>query len=137
MTDTVAEPQTTRADAIQGLRDFADFLEANEDASLPSGLYALDYQWGKENLLARTRELGGLWNKKEDGAYFSLVRHFGPVRYEVYTTRSEVCERVVTGTRTVTREEYDPDALAQVPKRTVTAEEEIVEWRCPPSLLAD
>jgi hypothetical protein len=52
----------------------------------------------------------------------------------VLCDRNEVCEKVVTGTREVTKEVPDPEALAAVPKVTVTETVEDVEWRCHPIL---
>lgn len=51
--------------------------------------------------------------------------------------RAQVCERVVTGTQTVTEEVLDPDYLAAAPKITVTREVESVEWKCGPILASD
>jgi hypothetical protein len=54
------------------------------------------------------------------------------LKVKVTTYRDAVCERVVTGTREVTREVRDPDALAAVPTTTVTETVEDVEWVCAP-----
>jgi hypothetical protein len=50
---------------------------------------------------------------------------------DVFTSRSEVCERKVTGTRTVTK------TRVVVPAVTEEYEdiEEVTEWECPPSIL--
>lgn len=58
----------------------------------------------------------------------------GLVNIWVYASRSEVCERVVKGTREVTKEVPDPEALKAVPKVTVTETVEDVEWVCMPIL---
>ena len=64
------------------------------------------------------------------------ARAFGPHTLKAWSTHDRVCERVVVGTETVTREEPDPEALKQVPTVTVTEEREVIEWRCPESILA-
>lgn len=69
-----------------------------------------------------------------DGQFFAITVEFGWLQLYVYATRSEVCERVVTGTREVVEEIPDPEALATVPTTQVTRTEEIVEWRCGPLL---
>lgn len=56
------------------------------------------------------------------------------IRFNVY--RDEFCTRVVGGTREITEEVPDPDALAAVPTVTWTRTEDIVEWQCE-SVLAD
>lgn len=70
-----------------------------------------------------------------DDTFRNAVGHFGAVKVKLLTYRTEVCERVVTGTETVTKKVKDPEALAAVPEIEVTEEVERVEWRCG-SLLA-
>ncbi|MHB1950203.1 MAG: hypothetical protein ACYCQK_01860 [Acidiferrobacteraceae bacterium] len=83
------------------------------------------------------RAIGGRWEKEqnEDMRQMRLVRRFGPHRIMLFTARENVCERVVVGTETVTREMPDPDA-PPVPTITVTEEVERFEWRCSPLLAA-
>jgi hypothetical protein len=59
---------------------------------------------------------------------------WGAIGLHVYARRDQVCERVVTGTETVTRTVKDPAALAEVPEVEVTEEVEIVKWECKPLL---
>lgn len=132
---------------VQGLRDLADALEAHPEIPLPSTpLFArvsppadLDDDRKREYAKRRAAEIARAIPRKVDkrvfGATFSLAATFGPITVDFDFNRDQVCERVVTGVRTVTEEEPDPDAMAQVPKRTVTREVEDVEWRCPDSLL--
>lgn len=68
-----------------------------------------------------------------DGYYRKFVAHFGPLSLKLWTSRSAVCEKVVT-TRTVTKKVPDPAKLAEVPEIEVTEAVEIVEWRCAPIL---
>ncbi|MGW4525131.1 hypothetical protein [Amycolatopsis sp. NPDC004378] len=58
---------------------------------------------------------------------------WGAVGIHVYAARDQVCERIVTGTETVTRRVPDPAA----PLVEVTEEVETVEWRCRPLLAAE
>lgn len=74
---------------------------------------------------------------KDIGDYAGVVVRFGEVGVHVYAARGEVCERIVTGTREVTKEVPDPDALAAVPKVTVTETVEDVEWKCTPLLAVE
>jgi len=133
-----------RVETIKGLRDFADFLEANPDASVPfSGLLAMDFPQSKAEMATTAKGLGGHWEKTDrvDGQ-FQLKRNFGPwCEYRLSISREAVCERIVKGTREITLTEADPAALAEAVaalpqiKRTETVED--VEWVCPPSLLSE
>lgn len=84
------------------------------------------------DLATTARTLGGRWDK-EAGELYKLRQEIAPGAVVVLAAnRSTVCERVVTGTTTVT--EPDPEALAQVP--TVTREVETYDWVCAPLLEA-
>lgn len=126
----------------KGLREFADWIEANKD----------HVEWELEcadedppfrfNLYATTKEAFGDYvralgrgAKEVDDSWFHVVRTFGPVRLDVFAARATVCERVVTGTREVTKTVRDPLALEQVPLIEVTEVVEDVEWICEPSIL--
>lgn len=127
----------------QGLREFADWVEANEE------LIAWELGRADEdkpfhfNLYATNRgdflryvKAAGRGAKEVDGTWFHIVREFGPVKLDVFCTRDLVCERVVKGTREVTKTIRDPEALEAVPLVEVTETVEDVEWVCPPALLA-
>jgi hypothetical protein len=58
----------------------------------------------------------------------------GGVPIRIYTEREAVCERVVTGTTTVT--ETVPVGEDTRPVETITREVETYEWRCAPLLAA-
>lgn len=70
--------------------------------------------------------------KKWSEYYLRLIGFLGTVEISMVSARDTVCERIVTGTREVTRVVPDPSA----PMVEVTESEEIVEWRCG-SLLKD
>ena len=65
--------------------------------------------------------------------YGTVILDFGVMHFDVYADRAQVCERVVTGTETVTRAVPDPAA----PLVEVTEEVETVEWVCRPLLAAE
>lgn len=69
-----------------------------------------------------------------DALYGIKITFAETLRIAVYGDRDEVCERVVTGTREVTEEVPDPEALAAVPKVVVTKTVEDVKWICRPLL---
>ncbi|HTI26215.1 MAG TPA: hypothetical protein VL652_34820 [Kutzneria sp.] len=129
-----------RAEYIAGLRELADILEEHPELMLPyRGAHAPlevipgDADEQREQLAAWARVLPGKKQKAAAGASGELFRLTGNLRglaFEVLCVRSDVCERVVTGTTEVTREVPDPQALAAVPKVTVTETVETVEWVC-------
>lgn len=131
-----------------GLRSLADMIQANPEI-------ADEFAWALNNIaipigrrpdekavlaaVVRAASRAGATITK--GAYgtkdqlFGAKVKLGAVSFDVWGDRDQVCERVVTGTREVTKEVLDPGALAAVPKVTVTEVVEEVEWRCT-SLLA-
>lgn len=122
-----------RAAWLTGLRQMADFLEAHPAVPLPS-VHQPVYIWGADaqrQLAAAALALGDA-EKEADASFFSLVRRFGPIVYTVKAYRENVCERVVVGTKTITTQ-VPPEGVEML---TVTREEDVVEWRCPPSILA-
>jgi hypothetical protein len=93
--------------------------------------------WNRQELAQIARAIGGQWDKRVDGSWFWLAQEVVPgVTYELYINRNLVCERVVTGTETVTVTEPDPELVAGLPTVTRTETREIVEWVCPDSVLA-
>lgn len=138
---------TDRTAYVQGLRDLADALDANPTIPLPDRFFTtrvtspddLDddrkREYAKRRAAEIARAIPARVDKRTFGSLFALATSFGPIKFEVFFDREHVCERIVTGTRTVTEDEPDPDEVAKLPKRTITREVEDVEWRCPDSLL--
>lgn len=145
-TSTTEPPALTAA-----LREAADLLEQHPDlpyqpyiTSRTNGrahlawylplphLTGSDLDTQKADAATIVRALGGTWDKSEPSAEsdsFNFTQKRGRLELTVQVDRPAVCERVVTGTETVTV----PGRPAE-PERTV--EREVVEWRCQP-LLAD
>jgi hypothetical protein len=117
----------TTAEFIQGFRDFADWLEQNQEAldtditrkaenvvktdGIPAFTFHL-YRIDKDEFAAAIPVLGR-GTKSGDDRYFQIDRDFGPVRVTLYTAREKVCRKIVT-------------------RKSVEA----VEWVCEPSILA-
>lgn len=127
------------------LRVVADLLERHADLPQPvvfaysSGSVNVAWQLmnddsTKENqrdaAVRIRRAIGGEWSKCAWGDRFDLARDYEGLRLQILTHREQVCERVVTGTETVTI-----PAVAAQPERT--EEREVVEWRCDPVLSGD
>lgn len=126
-----------RAEYIAGLRALADLLERNPDLELPhtgmgGSLCVVLHETQREQLAAWARAMPGAKTKSasRDGSAFYLDGQVGRVKMTIIADRGEVCERIVIGTREVTEETPDPEAVDALPKTTVTRVEEVVEWRC-------
>ena len=128
-----------RADFVKGLRDLADFIEQTgvvtpyATESYPKAINAMVD--GKEDL-AEFARVAGYVEKDYSGSFATLRKQFGPISYEVFTHRNNVCERVQVGTETITEEVPDPEKIAEVPTVTVTREQPVYEWRCDEPLLS-
>lgn len=127
-----------RAGYISGLRKVADLLEAEPDLPVPfhgaegGPLTVYMLHSDRESFVSAVRALPGKADKQvTDDTYRVGVRLDG-LGLEVVAYRSEVCERVVTGTREVTKTIPDPNAV--VPTVEVTETVEDVEWICKPLL---
>lgn len=153
MTTTVEQDQRTAFTA--GLREIADWLDAHPEVPVPYlGSYVpgnprpsmpiylrepYSFEEGmpsvREQMATIARAMGKA-NKAPGGVEgtFIVSRSFAGLAVYAQADREEVCERVVLGTRDVTEEVPDPEALKAVPKVIVTKTVEDVEWRCMPLL---
>lgn len=130
-----------KADAMAtGLRVLADMLAANP-AVAAELWFALsniqDFLDTRDEVARFARaalRAGATVDKHFSGERAGVVARFGPVHVTVTAGRDEVCERVITGTREVTEQVPDPEALKAVPLVEVTRTVEDVEWRCRPLL---
>lgn len=134
----MTETQDSRTDYIDGLRQLADLLDENPDVplpyhgerkSMPIAIFCFGGQDVKPVLAKLARRLHGV-SKEPDGEYYDVVGRLAGLRIKVTARRSDVCEKVVLGTETVTEMVPDPDA----PLVEVTREVEQVEWICSPIL---
>ncbi|MEV0085229.1 hypothetical protein [Saccharopolyspora sp. NPDC050642] len=140
--DTLAQQQAA------GLRALADMIETNPElaknfsSTLNRVGINVHLSW-KDRVaeLARIARIakrhGATVTKDINETFHNLVLDFGGTKAQVLAYRSEVCERVVTGTETVTKRVKDPTALAAVPEVEVTETVEKFEWVCRPLLAAD
>jgi hypothetical protein len=136
--------QERRASFVAGLRAYADALEANpETLPLPYHgidteivMYFLDAADPRAEMAAAVRALPCNFTKSvmesslNPGGTLRLSGKLHGLGVELVAYRNAVCERVVTGTREVTKTVKDPEALAAVPEIEVTETVEDVEWRC-------
>lgn len=140
--EVIADDPDRRA-WLDGMLAVLAHLEANPTIPLPylftsvPGRYdraLIVYAQNAQQMATATRGLarGGRVTKRvrDDGERMYVTREFGAIQLAVTVDRSQVCERVVVGTETVTEEVPDPNAPKV--KRPVTRE--IVEWKCEPIL---
>ena len=109
---------------VKELREMADVLEKipfdlrdGEQLSNLTNIYL--HCATKESFSRHTRALGS-FTKVADGD-LNAIKNVGEGRIVVWIGQAQVCERIVTGKKTI----------AAVPER----EEEIVEYKCPDSFL--
>lgn len=128
---------------VDGLRALAAVLEEHPEVPLPwdgTGseitCHFLHGDGPRAAMAAAARAIPCAWSKDvRDDDYFDLHGQLAGLKIKLTAFRDAVCTRVVTGVSTVTEEVQDPDALAAVPKVTVTREVEEITWDCG-SLLA-
>lgn len=132
----MTQNQDNRADYTDGLRQLADLLDENPDVPLPyqgtresMPIAIFCFEDAKAVLAKLARRLHGV-SKEPDGEYYDLAGRLAGLEIRVTARRSDVCEKVVIGTETVTEMVPDPDA----PLVEVTREVEQVEWICSPIL---
>lgn len=127
MNEPAENPNRQFIDAVRAL---ADFLEAHPmpcycEAS--AGIFVCT----KDEMLAKGKGMGHLDKvANKDSDYFKLVKRFSPtVYFQIMTDRKEICERIVT-------KKIVPAKEAMVLPAQPEHEVDVVEWKCPPSLLA-
>lgn len=115
-----------------GLRAVADWLDAHPEVPLPSegqsrvfclGTVALGKDGVREELANVARALPGEVDKEYTDSYFRVHGVIEGIHIAYSAARTAVCDRVVVGQRTVSKEV--PVAFEE---QEVT--EDVVEWRC-------
>lgn len=118
------------------LEMLAEYLRENEDIPLPFPYMSMDCD-SKEEFVAAAKILSRISNdglkKSEDEWDYKMEGHIGNIWIVLKCSHRNICERVKTGTRTVTRQvPVNPD----VEMTTIEEEEDVYEWQCPDSILA-
>lgn len=114
-----------REEKIEGMRDTLDFLEENPVVPLPyfGGLDAYADTEDGDDISIIARAMKPVEKITDSPTYFRLQREFGPITLSVNFPHEQVCEKVVVRTELV-------------PAQLIDAyEKEIVEWKCPESIL--
>lgn len=116
-------------DAIRGLEQLIEFYDSYPEIAVQFGnanVYAFSYSeadWKELN-----QKLGN-FEKNSTDYDLEAIRRFGPITLKHCIRHERVCEKKVTGTRTVTRSQPVED----VEYVDVEVTEDIVEWVCPES----
>lgn len=138
-----AAEKEKRAETLAGIRQLCDIFEEHDDIPLPyafndvSIFLTSDGASTMKRMTSIRRRIGGKWEKKPWAEYFDIVCKVRGVTVKLTSLRKDVCQRVVTGTRTSVVEVPDPELVAKVPLKRVESTIEDVEWVCPESLLSD
>lgn len=120
----------THAEYANALRRIADWIETHPEVPLPYTA-ALDICGlkGKEGMAAVAKAFGDC-KKVHTESLFELVKDCGGIALCAVALRQNICERVVI------RVETTPEHI--LPACTIPAHtREIVEWKCPESLLEE
>ena len=158
MTTTDVIPDERLTTAVAGLRELADFIEANPQflAAIQTNRFLMYVDGGDFGQLVHA--LGGEREKSVTGDYFGVSRFFGGIELYLYADRGAVCEQVEVGTRKVevmkdvcprcaglveitptgamTCREFGSDHFRSEPPAKVieTIDEPVYEWKCAPVL---
>jgi hypothetical protein len=143
-----AATQTLAQKQAAALRLFATLIEENphlaENFSHTLSYSGLHAHSRSEDIPAEMAEFGRVMrrygaktDKSITDSMYNLVADFGALSLNFLAYRKDVCELVVTGTRVVTEEVPDPEALAAVPTTKVIRTEDVTEWVCKPLLATD
>lgn len=115
---------------IDGLRAMADFLVAHPLKKLSPSQDFFCFFDTKEEIVEAIKGLGKVEKSFSDDWFFCIKQITPEITLRLCLRREQACKRIVKGTRVV----------AAKPERVLPAEpervEEIVEWDCPPSILA-
>lgn len=116
---------TEREVFTMGLRELADFYDANPHMPMPVGSILCFFP--EQSRVAEIAAMMGKSKKTVNDIFLSLARKFGGVELQACWYRNEVCTARVVGTRTVIK-----DVVLTSEKREV--EEDVIEWECEPLL---
>jgi hypothetical protein len=117
--------KTVHEQYADSLRAIADWYEAHPEIPLPGDDTLTNYAvCTREHAESLIRGLGNC-KKDYDETSFTISRRFGVLNVRFYFSRSEVCKKVVVGSR------IEPEQI--VPARVIPAHTvDVVEWECMP-----
>lgn len=114
-----------REGLITGLRELADWLEANPEVKTPHfsdfNIWSID----REQFIKQAHLIGS-GEKRQAYGYLMIEKRFGALTFALNIQQASVCTRIQVGER-------DVPARAAVAAHT----EPIYEWECPESLMKE
>lgn len=124
---------------VKSLREFADWLEKHGldlpkfDYDLQIKVSGLSYDKDAMVQAAKVMSKGATINnpleKNMTTSYYELVRKFGSINFEIWSSRDTVCERKQVGTKIQPKREYvDTGTTEEVP---------VYEYDCHPLLASE
>lgn len=120
----------TSKEFVSSLRELADYYESNPGTPLPP-YPVLNIFASRDPAIAKCqfRQFGN-FDKEYMDTWFAASKKFGVIRLDLCAPRDQVCQKVVTGTRTI------PERIIPASPETLVPEhvEEIYEWQCDPVL---
>lgn len=124
----------TRQAMVDQLRSMADTIENNPDLPLPTGIM-WNYVDNKEDMAMFAKAYSGKFEKVVSEYRFMLEQRTTGITYQIDASREKVCEKIVKGTETVTK--YRPvEGYTPPPMEEYEEEQEVIEWKCPDSIMA-
>lgn len=118
-----------RRDTITGVREVMSFLEDHPNLPLPN-IDLQRYGMTKAEMIEATKAFKTA-TKTFFGNYFELAKEFtGDVSLKYNASRQEVCERIVTGQKTI-------PAYTEPAREVEETVEDVIEWKCHPLLTED
>lgn len=131
-----------KSDYIAGLRELANYLEVREFPETIKGFWEDQAVFEPFTIFfnARNKEdfgklcaaFGSFEKERDNYSTAAKVTLSSGFSLKVSTDRSNVCKRIVVGTRTIEAKPERVEVIEAEPERT----EEIVEWECPESFIA-
>lgn len=116
---------------VDDLRQVADFLEARPELlKTMNPDETLNICAPSKERFSQLAKVFGSAEKISTGMYYVHRKHFGSIKLDLFASKSVTCERVVVGTKRVEAQHVE---AYDIPAR----EEEVVEWRCPESILRE
>ena len=118
----------THGEYTNSLRQVADFYDQHPEVPLPADMRLQFFGAHTPEKLAVIARAFGQAEKEHDKEHnlFYLRRQFGVIAVEAITSLSNVCRRVVTGTREIPEQIIPARSEEIIPAHT----EEIVDWDC-------
>lgn len=135
---------------INDLHTIAEVLEQHPEINTPTisdysaGVTARFHYYGENAAAEIANDIrffpGVKFNKNDptkgtfENNYYTLTGKLDVLEVQFLAPRDKVCNRVVTGTETVTEELPDPAEVAKLPTVKTERTIETVEWQCVPLL---